>query len=84
MVPGPDDGLFCIEKTLEGSASKAELPPVHSASYKPSSSSREPTGVAFIQVITAASFRFDARLLLWASIQVHSSYEHGHEHQLPS
>jgi hypothetical protein len=83
MVPGPDDRLFCLEKTLEGSASKVELPPVRGAGYEPSASSGEPTGVAFIQVITATSFWFDARLLLWVSIQAHSFHGHGHGHQLP-
>ncbi|KAH8765754.1 hypothetical protein BGZ57DRAFT_989739 [Hyaloscypha finlandica] len=42
-------GLICLEKTLEGSASKVELPPVRGAGYEPSASSGEPTGVAFIQ-----------------------------------
>jgi hypothetical protein len=46
MVPGPDDRLICLEKTLEGSASKVELPPVRGAGYEPSVSSGEPTGVA--------------------------------------
>jgi hypothetical protein len=56
MVPGPDDRLFCLEKTLKESASKVELPPVRGAGYEPSASSGEPTGVAFIQVSTATSF----------------------------
>jgi hypothetical protein len=82
MVTGPDDRLFYLEKTLEGSASKVELPPVRGAGYEPSASSGEPTGVAFIQVSTATSFRFDDRLLLWVSMRAYNF--HGHGHRLPS
>ena len=52
MVPGPDDRLICLEKTLEGSASKVELPPVRGAGYEPSASSGEPTGVALLRYVT--------------------------------
>lgn len=55
MVPGPEDGIFSTEKTLEGSVSKVELPPLRGAGYEPSALSGEPTGVASILVSPVAS-----------------------------